>query len=50
MQDSVINEVDFVELGLACGDICQSLDQGMKAGGTHQPGLPVFEAIGQLMM
>ena len=44
----MINETGFVELGLACAEICQSLDRGMKAGGVYQPGSPIIEAIEQL--
>ena len=48
MQDSVINEAGFVELGLACAEICLFLDRGMKTGGVYQPGSPVLQAIEQL--
>ena len=48
MQDSVVNEAGFVELGLVCAEICQTFDQGIKAEGVYQPGSPVLEAIEQL--
>ena len=44
----MIDEAGFVELGLVCAEICQSLDGGMKAGGVYQPGSPVLGAIEQL--
>ena len=48
-QDSVINEAGFVELGLACAAICQSLDRGMKGSlGAPPPGAPILEAVEQL--
>ena len=47
-QDSVINEAGFVELGLDCAEICQSIDRGMNGGGVCQPGAPILEAIEQL--
>ena len=43
-----MDEEGFVELGLVCAEICQSLDRGMKAGGVYQPGSPILEAIEQL--
>ena len=46
-QDSVINEVDFVELGLGCAEICQSLDRGIM-GGAPLPCPPILEAVEQL--
>ena len=44
----MIDEAGFVELGLVCGEICQSLERGMKAKGVYQPGSPILEAIEQL--
>ena len=43
----MINEVDFVELGLAYAEICQLLDQGIRVG-TLLPGPPILEASEQL--
>ena len=48
MQDSVIDEAGFVELGLVCAEICQSFDRGMEARDVYQPGSPILEAIEQL--
>ena len=30
IQDSMANETDYVELGLACADVCKALQQGMN--------------------
>jgi len=48
IQDSMTNEVDYVELGLACADVCTALDRGL--GGKKQEELDdsVREAINQL--
>ena len=50
MQDSVIDEAGFVELGLACAEICRFLGREMKTGGVYQPGSPILKAIEQLTM
>ena len=44
----MINEVDFVDLGLSCAGICQSLDQEIKGRGVPHAGSPILEAIEQL--
>ena len=28
-QDTVVNEQDYVDLGISCADICRALDRGM---------------------
>ena len=47
-QDSVVNKTDYVELGLACVDVCGALDRGMKGGRVNELSRSVLEAIGQL--
>ena len=42
----MINEAYYVELGLACADICQALDQEIRGG--KQPGSSALREIGQL--
>ena len=45
----MIDEVDFVDLGLALAAICRNLGQGMDGRGTDdQPSQPVLDAIDQL--
>ena len=45
----MINDVDYVRLGLACADVCQTLDRVMKGGGVDRPSETISEAIGRLM-
>ena len=42
------NKTDYVELGLACADVCKALDRGMKGRRVDELTGLVFEAIGQL--
>ena len=44
----MINEIDYVELGLACADVCRALDRGMKGRKVDGLSQSVFEAIVQL--
>lgn len=44
----MIDEVDCVELGLSCADVCRVLYQGMKEAGVDQPNSPALGAIEQL--
>ncbi|KAF9650091.1 hypothetical protein BDM02DRAFT_3112699 [Thelephora ganbajun] len=48
IRDSMINKVDYVELGLACADVCRALDRGMNGRQVDQISQLVFEAIEQL--
>ncbi|KAF9641876.1 hypothetical protein BDM02DRAFT_3125016 [Thelephora ganbajun] len=48
IRDSVINKVDYVELGLACADVCGALDRGMSGRQEDQIGRSVLEAIERL--
>ena len=47
-QDSMINRNDYVELGLACADVCRALDWGINGRRVNELSQSVFEAIGQL--
>jgi len=47
-QDFVINKTDYVELGLACADVCRALDRGMGGRRVNELSESVLEAIGQL--
>ena len=47
-QDSMVNKTDYVELGLACADVCRALDRGMSGRRVDEINQSVFEAIGQL--
>ena len=44
----MVNETDYVELGLACADVCRALDRRLNGRRIDQLSQPVFEAIGQL--
>jgi len=44
----MINEADYVDLGLACADVCRVLDRGMRGRRVDELGQSVFEAIEQL--
>ena len=47
-QDSMANEADYVELGLACAGVCKALDQGMNGRKLDDLSQSVCEAIAQL--
>ena len=47
-QDSTIEEVDCVGLGLICAQVCQVLDQRIAARRQEQPNRLVLEAIERL--
>ena len=44
----MVNETDYVELGLACADICTALGRGMDGIQLDDLSQSVSEAIGQL--
>ena len=48
VQDSMMNKTDYVDLGLACADVCKALDRGMKGRQANELSQPVFEAIEQM--
>ena len=48
MQDSRINRKGYVELGLACADVCKTLDRGLNHRQVDRLSRPVLEAIEQL--
>ena len=47
-QDSMSNRTDYVELGLACADVCRALDRGMNGKKMDDLSQSVCEAINQL--
>ena len=47
-QDTMINEQDYVEIGLNCADICTALDRGTNGKKLDDLGQSVCEAINQL--
>ena len=42
------NRTDYVELGLACAEVCKALDRGMNGRQMNELSQSVFEAIEQL--
>jgi len=44
----MINDADYVDLGLACADVCRALDRVIHGRGVDELGQSVFEAIEQL--
>ena len=44
----MVNKTDYVELGLACADVCRALDRGMRGRRVDGLNQSVFEAIVQL--
>jgi hypothetical protein len=41
----MINKTDYVELGLACANVCRALDQGMKGRRSDELSGSVYKAI-----
>ena len=44
----MINQVDYVELGLACANVCSVLDRGLNGKKLNDLNNSVCEAINQL--
>jgi len=44
----MVNELDYVELGLSCADICQALERGMNEKKLDDFNQSVRDAINQL--
>ena len=44
------NQVDYVDLGLACADVCSALDRGLSGKILDDLNNSVCEAIKQLTM
>jgi len=44
----MINQMDYVELGLACADVCTALDRGLNGKRLNDLNNPAREAINQL--
>ena len=47
-QESIVNALDYVELGLFCSDICRSLDRGMNGNKLDDLNQSICDAISQL--
>ena len=44
----MINQVEYVELGLACADVCTALNRGLDGKGLEDLNNSVCEAIKEL--
>ena len=42
------NKADYVDLGLACADLCRALDRGMNGRPVDRISQSVLDAIAQL--
>ena len=42
------NKKDYVDLGMACADVCGALSRGLNRRGANRLSQEVFEAIEQL--
>jgi len=49
-QDSMINNHDYVELGLSCANVCRAIDRGMSGRRPDDISRSAFDAITQLTM
>jgi hypothetical protein len=43
-----MNKADYVDLGLACADVCKALDEGMKGRRVDELSQSVLEAVEHL--
>ena len=48
IQDSMVNDLDYVELGLSCARICKALERGMNGKKLDDLSQSVCDAISQL--
>ena len=46
----MVNKTDYVNLGLACADVCKALDRGTNGKKLEDLSPPARNAIEQLMM
>ena len=49
IQDSLADEQDYVDLGLSCTDVCQSLNRGLDERGLDELDQSVLHAIEQFI-
>jgi hypothetical protein len=48
VQDTMVNDQEYVDLGLACADVCQALDRGLEGRRLEELTRSVLSAIRQL--
>jgi len=49
-QDTMVNEPDYVELGLSCADVCRALGRGTNGKKQDELSPPVYDAMNQLTL
>jgi hypothetical protein len=50
MQDFMINKTDYVDLGLACADVCRALERAMNGKKEDDLSQSMSEAMNRLTM
>ena len=48
-QEPMVNQQDYIALGLSCAEICEALDRGTRGKRIEDLNQPVHQAINQLM-
>jgi hypothetical protein len=46
----MVNNPDYVELGLSCADVCRALDRGIGGKKLDELSQPVYDATNQLAL
>jgi len=46
----MINELDYVELGLFCASVCRALDRGANGKKQDEFSLSIYDGINQLKL
>jgi hypothetical protein len=46
----MVDNPDYVRLGLSCADVCRALDRGMSGKKLDEFSQPVYDATGQLAL
>ena len=49
-QDTTVNGLDYVELGLSCADVCRTLDRGTDGRKQDEISPPVYDAMNRLTL
>jgi hypothetical protein len=46
----MVDDLDYVELGLSCADVCRALDRVINGKKQNEPSQSVYDAINQLTL
>jgi len=44
----MVNELDYIELGLCCADVCRALHRGLNGKKADELNQSVYDAVNQL--